>query len=647
MAYLGVFGERFENDGASFFVYYCPKCRHRHELPYRGPYREAELSSYTNDPFADEDNLSLRQVTPANKRVLNDGNYSKHKELIEVLMQAGRAIMLCDNCKETHQYRHINYIDRSDNNINFFKYLTVEKEYNRIIVNIHGYGITFFNKKLQCHEYLSRMVIHLKNFRVTLLQPIDKKGKVPARFGEPPRMHNITYGMAHHRSELSFQNNNEFLDNFHEEIIPVLREELPKHIKYFNEDILDAKTTYKRKKSKRTFNWDNAVNEVVPKKRLSEEFEYETTYHSFQGYLQYLFLRIRFHNLDKKLIKSIKSGSNLDADIRKNVLHKIGYHSSKQMKELYRLMKVDKGIVKMAKSIKDIKSLSYWNAIIHQRANLAKIAQSDVRIFKTYAANSIMGRLAFGDTRENATVNAYEFYKEIYKTNLIKSGLKEDRAEMQAETLLVNKIIKEDPTAYTLTDLLESYRSIQKAIADGYEVEEYQIRTDKSFENVHDELASIYRKIRTKNRIIHHEEDVCNMQDEIGSFRFEFAPDTHALIDIGAQMNICVGGYDDRAINKNVNIVHVFEDGNPYACCIELSGDYKSIRQAKIDRNHLPEDKLLLAIVEWVKKNNLIIQTNDLCKYLDKDSEFDKLVHENYKYRYARYDNEDDQQNAI
>ena len=119
--------------------------------------------------------------------------------------------------------------------------------------------------------------------------------------------------------------------------------------------------------------------------------------------------------------------------------------------------------------------------------------------------------------------------------------------------------------------------------------------------------------------MIPYKEKELELEDQYKDFVFALAKDTHTLYDVGSFMDICVGGYDQRAVSKNCIIMVAYDpkDFHP-KICLELykNNDGKlQLQQAKGRFNNtnfahgaLKED-MYDAVMTFCLKNN--IKTDD------------------------------------
>jgi hypothetical protein len=67
-------------------------------------------------------------------------------------------------------------------------------------------------------------------------------------------------------------------------------------------------------------------------------------------------------------------------------------------------------------------------------------------------------------------------------------------------------------------------------------------------------------------------------------------------------MNICVGSYGSRAVQKNCNIV-VFKENDVPVMCLELHENL--LIQAKMKHNKRPYGEYLKTIINWCKEKDI------------------------------------------
>jgi hypothetical protein len=119
---------------------------------------------------------------------------------------------------------------------------------------------------------------------------------------------------------------------------------------------------------------------------------------------------------------------------------------------------------------------------------------------------------------------------------------------------------------------------------------------------MHDESVELYRKMKQVNRKIRisSKEEALNHTD--GDYKFTVCTETHQLTAIGNAMHICVGSYDDRAVNKECLIVKG-EINNKLFTCIEIIN--KRLIQVKGYCNKLLNGEERKAVIKWAKEKGL------------------------------------------
>lgn len=194
-------------------------------------------------------------------------------------------------------------------------------------------------------------------------------------------------------------------------------------------------------------------------------------------------------------------------------------------------------------------------------------------------------------------------YRDMTK-DIFQSEFIQDTIKLCGETGAVNKLLNESRNVYYLRDTVNMYRRAKEVLG------KYDIRG--TIMQTHDKLSLDYRKLQNANITIKHEEKAYALERSTDKFDLVFAKDTHELIDIGSAMRICVGSYGDSAIAKRCNIMVVRNKQKQPLVCIELSGDYTSIRQAKYFGNsRLPKEEYDF-VMQWAKDHKLKADIYDL-----------------------------------
>lgn len=183
-----------------------------------------------------------------------------------------------------------------------------------------------------------------------------------------------------------------------------------------------------------------------------------------------------------------------------------------------------------------------------------------------------------------------------------------------------NKAIGEE--RYIVSDTLRLAKQIIK------KKEDYKFEFKGKLRDIHDKLAGDYNKLRHENQVIEYAEEYKELEGQYGELYFNLAKDTYELIEVGTTMNICVGGYGERAVDKKLNIMIARDaDHNP-VICIEMDKFYYDLEQTKLKFNHrIQEDTIeYAAIKEWAEKHSLHFDTYDVPEKLKEEHNELELV---------------------
>lgn len=167
------------------------------------------------------------------------------------------------------------------------------------------------------------------------------------------------------------------------------------------------------------------------------------------------------------------------------------------------------------------------------------------------------------------------------------------------ETVFVNRLAKDHSC---LLDTLYMYNDLRK-------IENYSIDFSLSIKELHDIFSLDYKKIQNKNKKISQNKDLKKIFKNqcFEDIHYELAKDTYELIDVGSKMNICVGGYGDRAVRKDCYIVIGYNNQNEPVTCMELTkkeGIFK-IEQVKKYRNNLAELNEQIFLINLFNSNSV------------------------------------------
>jgi hypothetical protein len=176
----------------------------------------------------------------------------------------------------------------------------------------------------------------------------------------------------------------------------------------------------------------------------------------------------------------------------------------------------------------------------------------------------------------------------------------------QDEKIWIHRLIKAVRNGYNVTpsmlnayvvDIEEMYSYILSKAPD------YAPIFDGDIRHLHDTLSSDQRKITNPNLTIPYQEKERKLEKRIDQkSEFILAPDTHYLIEVGSKMNICVGSYGRRVMQKECHIIVLKEMDEPVVC-IEIRG--KELIQAKMKYNQRPTGGYKEVVINWSKENRI------------------------------------------
>jgi hypothetical protein len=178
---------------------------------------------------------------------------------------------------------------------------------------------------------------------------------------------------------------------------------------------------------------------------------------------------------------------------------------------------------------------------------------------------------------------------------------------------------KPSPFQY-LGDSIEMYGQILTKAPD------YEFPRQSSLKEMHDRLSVDNNKLRDPKQDIVYEEKELILNQEVAGVRFHAASDTYELFDVGAAMNICVGGYGNGAVEKHYFIVIGYVDDKPILCMqigFNKEKNHKDtkdsvhdwfVNQAKLHNNSIVASNpdVMAAVRAWMDIVNAAGRTHDI-----------------------------------
>lgn len=265
---------------------------------------------------------------------------------------------------------------------------------------------------------------------------------------------------------------------------------------------------------------------------------------------------------------------------------------------------------------------------------MLKIRQKDLVHFIPYNINNadIILRKIFTNSKINEIyLKAFDLVSDINHCHKLFNGLIEESSayyiptpfkisiyflkfirKNMSEKKFVNFLIKSKKyNRWMWEDAYYSYKRIDI---------KYRNRIDfkscNDIKDLHDICVRLYLKTIKENKIIPKEDYLENIFKKEYSFNnnihYSLAKNTHELIDVGDYMNICVGSYDERVLNKESFIIIGYNNEKNPVTCIELIQDRNSlfkVNQVKKKFNALAEKKEKdYLIKELFEKNNIDVK---------------------------------------
>lgn len=289
------------------------------------------------------------------------------------------------------------------------------------------------------------------------------------------------------------------------------------------------------------------------------------------------------------------------------------YYNNESYKKLKRL----RGQIKQSES-NPVKALANKVGIPYSKA-LKKVFDKDIRYMLIYKAFTKLN-INRDNILKLLSISPTTYYRSI-DTGLLNLLVKTFPHLRTMPTFnengFINRIVRSCNESYDnyskLSDTLNSILNIREY----EEGKDYAPNLKDDIKTLHDKVMSDERKFRTQNRTIVYEEEQLNINGTFNGLHFALAKDTHELIDVGSIMNICVGGYGDRAIRHTCYIVVARNDNGEPIICIEVKDDFLSLEQTKLKYNNHPKEdsEEYKAIIEWCHHANKLPVNYEIDNY--------------------------------
>lgn len=165
-------------------------------------------------------------------------------------------------------------------------------------------------------------------------------------------------------------------------------------------------------------------------------------------------------------------------------------------------------------------------------------------------------------------------------------------------------------------------------------IQEFKARQYQSLRRLHDDIAKLQAKVATKIELIDYTKDeherfeYVAKNEGVQDYSFTLPEGTNVLVEVGQQMNICVGSYGYGAVKKNFTIVIVRDEADYPVLCLEIRQNGFAQVKKRFNKTlsiareaDLP---LIAAMAEYTKKTRLNHNWSDL------DSTYINVYLDNY-----------------
>ena len=198
-------------------------------------------------------------------------------------------------------------------------------------------------------------------------------------------------------------------------------------------------------------------------------------------------------------------------------------------------------------------------------------------------------------------------FKNVYKHQYVEDMLRkfvEDYSSLKTEAELAKKIIATKDTQL-LRDIGTIYHRCTP-ILEVLTVDQKKKIFKGSIKSIHDLLLRLSISISEIDYYIPYTLKELKHNCICGNYVFTLAKTTAELSSVGETMHICVGSYSNRALYKECVIVLMRDKRTKeLAVCIELSPDYKKMKQAKDFCNREVSPEKLSALVSYFEKYHI------------------------------------------
>ena len=275
---------------------------------------------------------------------------------------------------------------------------------------------------------------------------------------------------------------------------------------------------------------------------------------------------------------------DLDTYIKeKQVWRHVTGHASKKIKE--------KG-----KTAAGFNMLTTWGKFVKEPSNLLNFLEQLTETNDSYLFES----LPLGLRHFNIGM---KLIKDVHQLEIEGEKIENDEKIWLKR---INKMAREleMQTSKEVADYIEDIGIIYENIIQ--DEPQFEVVFNGNIVHLHDQLSRDYTRIkqtREGNRIITYGGEERKLEKEISGYTFSLPKDTDELLQLGEEMEICVGIYGEDAYHKRCTIVMMKKDEKPVVC-IELDEE-NNMEQAKLARNKKPKGEIAQIIKNWAEEHDI------------------------------------------
>lgn len=125
----------------------------------------------------------------------------------------------------------------------------------------------------------------------------------------------------------------------------------------------------------------------------------------------------------------------------------------------------------------------------------------------------------------------------------------------------VRRLFYDDATQYDFKDSMRTFAAINQIDA-GFKLSELHF---SNWKELHDLLPPTLRRLQTRNQEVKYTGTAAELIGVFDEYEIIGTPDTHTLMNWGAMMNNCIGGYGSSAVSGRSLLYAVLKDGKMLA----------------------------------------------------------------------------------